>query len=62
MMGYSTDLKKIRTSVIKKCIEDLEIQSNVINNSQHLTKETSGGEILKQAYQRTKQKLFTWAS
>ena len=62
MIGYSTDLKKIRTSVIKECIEDLKIQSNAIDNWQHLKKETSGGKILKQAYQRTKQKLFTSAS
>lgn len=50
MIGYSTDLKKIGTSVIKECIEDLKIQSNDIDNWQHLKKETSGGKILKQAY------------
>jgi general secretion pathway protein A len=62
MIGYSTDLKKVRTSVIKKCIEDLKIQNNVIDTRQHWTKETSGGKNLTQAYQRTKQKLLNWTS
>ena len=62
MIGYSTDLRQIRTSVIKECIEDYKIQNNAIDNRRHFMKETSGGKIVKQVYQRTKQKLFTWTS
>ena len=62
MIGYSADLKKIKTSVIKECVEDLQIQNKVFDNGLDLTKETSGGKIVKQAYNRTKQKLFNLAS
>jgi len=62
MMGYSTELKKINTPMIKECAEDLHIQKKIFNNGKDLTKETSGEQIVKQAYNRTKQKLFNWTS
>ena len=62
MIGYSTDLKKIKTSVIKECAEDLQIQNRVFDNGKDLARKKSGEKIVKQAYHRTKQKLFTWTS
>ena len=62
MIGYSTDLKKIKTSVIKDCADDLKIQNRVFDNGKDLTRKTSGEKIVKQAYHKTKKKLFTWAS
>ena len=62
MIGYSTDLKEIKSSVIKECAEDLLIENNAFDNGKDLTKETSGVKVVKQAYNRTKQKLFNWAS
>ena len=62
MIGYSTDLKEIKSSVIKKCAEDLLIENSALYNGKNLTKETSGVEVLKQAYERTKQNLFTWTT
>jgi len=62
MIGYSTNLKKINTSVVKECAGDLQILNRGFDNGKDLTTETSGGETVKQAYFRTKQKLFTWTS
>jgi general secretion pathway protein A len=62
MIGYSTDLKKIKSSVIKECAEDLQIENKVFDNGKDLTKKKSGEKIVKQAYNITKQKLFNWAS
>ena len=62
MIGYSTDLKKIKTSVIKECAEDLQIQNRVFDKGKDLARKKSGEKIVKQAYHRTKQKLFTWTS
>jgi len=62
MIGYSTDLKKIKTSVIKECAEDLQILNRVFDNGKDLARKASGEKIVKQAYNRTKQKLFTWTS
>jgi general secretion pathway protein A len=60
MIGYSTELKKIKTPMIKECAEDLQIQKKVFNNGKDLTKETSGVKIVKHAYHRTKQNLCNW--
>lgn len=62
MMGYSTELKKIKTPMIKECAEVLHLQKKVFKNGKDLTKEPSGEPIVKQAYNRTKQKLFNWKS
>ncbi len=62
MIGYSKDLKKIKASVIKECAEDLHIQNRVFDNGKDLARKTSGEKMVKQAYNRTKQKLFTWTS
>ncbi|MGB5750041.1 MAG: AAA family ATPase [Desulfobacterales bacterium] len=62
MIGYSTDSKKIKTSVIKECAEDLQIRNRVFGNGKDPAGKTSGEKIVKQAYNRTKQKLFTWTS
>lgn len=62
MIGYSKELKKIKTSMIKECAEDLHIQKKIFNNGKDLRKETSGEKIVKQAYNRTKQKLVSWTS
>ena len=62
MIGYSTDLKEIKSSVIKECAEDLLIGNSALDNGKHLTKETSGVKVVKQAYKRTKQNLFTWTT
>jgi general secretion pathway protein A len=58
MIGYSTDFKKITTSMIKECAEDLQIQNKVFDNGKDLMKEKSGEKIVKQAYNRIKQVLF----
>ncbi len=42
MQFYSTDLKKIKTSAIKECVEDLQLRNKVSDNGQDLTKETPG--------------------
>ena len=60
MIGYSADLIKIKTSVIKECAGDLQILNKAFDNGKTLTKETSGGTIVKRAYKRTKQRLFIW--
>ena len=62
MIGYSTNLKEIKSSVIKECAEDLLIENYAPGNGKNLTKETSGVKVLKQAYERTKQNLFTWTT
>jgi general secretion pathway protein A len=62
MIGYSTDLKKIKTSVIKECIADLQIHNKVFDTGQDLMKKASMGKIAKQAAPRSNQKLFTWKS
>jgi len=62
MIGYSTDLKEVKSSVIKECAEDLLIENSALYNGKDLTKETSGVKVLKQAYERTKQNLFTWTT
>ena len=61
MIGYSTDLKEIKTSMIIETVEDLEIQNKVFEKAKDLTMETSGETIAKRAYRKTKQKLFKWA-
>ena len=62
MTGYSMDLKKIKASVIKECAEDLQLRNRVFDNGKDLTKGRFGEKIIKQAFNRTKQKLFTWTS
>ena len=62
MIGYSTDLKKINAAVIKECARDLQFRNRAFDQAKSLTKESFGGKIVKQAYDRTKQKLFTWTS
>ena len=62
MTGYSMDLKKIKASVIKECAEDLQLRNRVFDNGKDLTKGRFGEKIVKQAFNRTKQKLFTWTS
>ncbi len=62
MIGYSKELKKIESPVIKECAEDLHIQKKIFNNGNGLRKETSGEKLVKQAYDRTKQKLVNWTS
>ncbi len=62
MIGYSTDLKEIKSSVIKECAENLLMENYAPDNGKNFTKETSGVEFVKQAYKRTKQNLFTWTA
>jgi general secretion pathway protein A len=62
MTGYSADLKKINASVIKECARDLQIRNRAFDHAKNLTRESFGGNIVKQAYDRTRQKLFTWTS
>ncbi len=62
MIGFSTGLKKVTTSVIKECARDLQIRNWVLDQEKDLMKESFRGKIVKQVYDRTKQKLFTWTS
>ena len=41
MIGYATDLKKIKSSVIKECAEDLHIQNRAFDNGKDLARKTS---------------------
>jgi general secretion pathway protein A len=62
MIGYSTDLKKINSSAIKECAEDLQIENKVLENGKDIIKETSEIEKIQQSYRKMKQKLFNWTS
>jgi hypothetical protein len=62
MIGYSTDLKKINSSAITECAEDLQIENKVLENGKDIIKETSEIEKIQQSYRKMKQKLFNWTS
>jgi general secretion pathway protein A len=62
MIGYSTDLKKINTSAIKDCAEDLQIENKVLENGKDIIKRTSEIEKIQQSYRKMKQKLLNWTS
>lgn len=62
LVGYSTDIMEIKTTIIKECAEDLQIQNKVFDKEEDLAKDTSEETFVKQAIHRAKQKLFNWAS
>ena len=61
MIGYSSDLKEVKNSVIEECAKVLQIQNKFFDKEGDLTIKTSRGTVAKRVYKITKQKLFNWS-
>jgi len=61
MIGYSSDLKEVKNSVIEECAKDLQIQNKFFDKEGDLKIETSRETVAKRFCKITKQKLFNWS-